>query len=454
LKPLAALAFPLALLSPSFALAEMVLADQIDAALAPMFKAGGPGAAVIVVREGKPVFRKAYGLADVKTKAPMLPEMQMRLGSVTKQFTAVAILMLAEQGKLSLQDDITRFLPDYPTKGHRITIEHLLQHKSGIRNYTSMPAFWRGNEEDKSVAQMIEFFKDEPLDFSPGERFAYSNSGYFLLGAIIEKVSGMSYADFIAKHIFEPLEMRDSAYEGKERSAKRRVAGYRDGFLGYKPAREISMTLPYSAGALVSTVDDLARWDAAIADGKLLTADSWKQAFTACTLPKQAACNYGLGWTIGSLQGRSAIAHGGDIDGFNAHVLRLPDNKTFVAVLSNGERDLLNTEIIAVKAAALAIGAPLLERKAIALAPEALDAFAGTYRLADQSTRTLRRKGTGLSYERNGRPAVTLTPYAANAFYFEGSLATIEFRRTTDGKVDGMVLKQLTGDQTGERIAN
>lgn len=453
MKPLT-FAIRLALLSPSLVLAEAPLAERIDAALAPMFKADAPGATVIVVQDGKPVFRKSYGLADLKTKAAMQPDMQLRLGSVTKQFTAVAILMLAEQGKLSLQDDITRFLPDYPTRGHRITVEHLLQHKSGIRNYTSMPSFWIGKARDKSVAQMIDLFKDEPLDFTPGERYAYSNSGYFLLGAIIEKVSGMTYADFIARHIFEPLGMHDSAYEGKERSAKRRVEGYSEGFFGYKPASQISMALPYAAGALVSTVDDLARWDAAIGSGKLLTAESWKQAFTPCTLPNKAPCNYGLGWTIGALQGHKAIAHGGDIDGFNAHAVRLPDDKVFVAVLGNGERNLLNTETLAYKAAALAIGEPFPEYKEITLAPEALDAFAGTYKLADQSTRTVRRKGTGLSYERSGRPAVVLKPYAPNAFYFEGSLASIEFHRASDGTVTGMVLKQTTGEQSAERVAN
>lgn len=446
----------LPLLHATAALAEAPpLADQIDAALAPLFKADAPGATVIVTRDGKPVFRKAYGQADIGKKAPMQPDMQLRLGSITKQFTAVAILMLAEQGKLSLQDDITRFLPDYPTKGQRITIEQLLQHKAGIRNYTSMASFWLTMGTDKSVAQMIDVFKDEPLDFTPGERWAYSNSGYFLLGAVIEKVSGQRYADFIAQHIFEPLGMRDTAYEGHERSEKRRITGYREAFFGgYKPDADISMSLPFSAGALVSTVDDLARWDDAITSGKLLKAESWQQAFTPCTLPKQAPCTYGYGWTVGKLRGHKMISHGGDIPGFNGQAVRLPDDKVFVAVLGNGGRDLIDTDRVAFTAAAIAIGDPFPEQKAIAMAPEALDAFAGTYKLADNSTRTVSRSGANLRYERPNRPPAAIKPYAPDQFFMEGSMLTLEFQRNGEGAVKGVLLKLVGSEQVAERVAN
>ncbi|GAB2860228.1 hypothetical protein GCM10027277_31020 [Pseudoduganella ginsengisoli] len=446
----------LALLHATVAFADAPpLQEQIDAALAPMFKADAPGATVIVTRDGQPVFRKAYGRADVDKKTPMQPDMQLRLGSVTKQFTAVAILMLAEQGKLSLQDDITRFLPDYPVNGHRITIEQLLQHKAGIRNYTAMPRFWPNADKDTGVAQFIDFFKNEPLDFAPGERWSYSNSGYFLLGAIIEKASGQRYADFIAQHIFEPLGMQDTAYEGHERSGKHRVEGYRAGFFsGYSTAEKISMTLPYAAGALVSTVDDLARWNDAIVSGKLLKAESWQQAMTPCTLPKEAKCNYGYGWFISSLRGHKMIWHGGDIPGFNAETLRLPDDKLFVAVLSNGNRDVLDSDRIAFTAAAIAIGNPFPEQKAVALAPEALDALAGTYKMPDNALRTFTRKGAGLSYERPGRPAMTLKPYAPDRFFVEGSLTTFEFQRGTDGKVTGVTLVQAGSEQAAVRVAN
>lgn len=450
-----AFALALGLALAAAARAEVPLAEQLDKALAPLFKPDAPGAAVIVTKDGVPVFRKAYGLADPDRNLPLQPEMQLRLGSITKQFTAVAILMLAEQGKLSLQDDITRFLPGYPAQGQRITLEQLLQHTAGIRNYTAMMSFPFIAGQDKSVREMIDYFKDEPLDFAPGQRWAYSNSGYFLLGAVIEQASGMGYADFLAQRIFEPLGMHDTAYEGRERNAKRRVAGYREGFLGgYKPAERLSMTLPYAAGALVSTVDDLARWDQAIAAGKLLTAESWKQAFTPCVLPGGAKCGYGYGWTIGSMRGHRMAAHGGDIPGFNSQAIRLPDDKVFVAVLGNGNRNILNTERVAFTAAAIAVGDPFPPQRAIPMTKLALSAFAGTYRMADNGTRNIGFDGGALRFERKGRPALGLQPYAVDKFFLEGTLVTLDFARGPDGAVSGFTLHGTAGDETAERSAD
>ncbi|WP_374585861.1 serine hydrolase [Pseudoduganella sp.] len=450
---IAVLALAAALAAP--VRAEAPLAQRLDAALAPMFKSGAPGATVIVVKDGEPVFRKAYGLADVDRNTPLQPEMQLRIGSITKQFTAVAILMLAEQDKLSLQDEVTRLLPDYPAQGQRITIAQLLQHTAGIPSYTGMLGYALFGERDRSVQQVIDSFKDEALDFAPGERWAYSNSGYFLLGAIIEKVSGMPYAQFLAQQIFEPLGMRDTAYEGHERSARRRVTGYREGFLGgYRPAPHISMTLPYAAGALVSTVDDLARWDAAISAGKLLTAASWQQAFTPCALPGGGKCTYGYGWSTGTMRGHRLVAHGGDIAGFNSQAIRLPDDKVFVAVLGNGNRTILNTERVAFTAAAMAAGDPFPSYRAIPMAKLALASFAGSYRMADNGMRTISFDGGGLRFERKGRAAVGLRPYAADKFFLEGALATIDFARGPDGAVTGFTLHGIYGDESAERVFN
>ncbi|WP_342117580.1 serine hydrolase [Pseudoduganella sp. OTU4001] len=435
--------------------AEVPLAQRLETAMARMFRADAPGATVIVVKDGVTILRKAYGLADVDAKTPMQPDMQLRLGSVTKQFTAVAIMMLEEQGKLSLHDDITRFLPDYPLKGQRITVEQLLQHTAGIRNYTAMLTYPFFASEDRSVQQMIDYFKDEALEFAPGERWGYSHSGYFLLGAIIEKASGMSYADFLAANIFEPLGMRDTAHEGRERSGKRRVTGYREGiFSGYRPAEPIAMSTSYAAGALVSTVDDLARWDEAISAGKLLSAWGWKQVFTPCSLPSGARCGYGFGWSLGSMRGHRIAAHGGDIPGFNSQSIRLPDDKVFVAVLGNANRNLLNTERIAFTAAAIAVGDPFPQPRAIPMTKLALSTFAGSFRMADNSTRNIVFDGGGLRFERKGRPAAGLRPYAVDKFFLEGTLVTLDFVRGPDGVVSGFTLHGLTGDESAERIVN
>ena len=195
----------------------------MDELLSKRYPPNEPGAAVIVVKDGKNVLRKGYGMADLELGVKVEPDMVFRLGSVTKQFTSAAILMLAERGKLSVTDDITKFLPDYPTKGRAITVEHLLTHTSGIKSYTSLPAWpglWR---KDMTVAEMIDLFKNEPADFAPGEQWLYNNSGYTLLGAIIEKVSGQTYEEFVRKNIFEPLGMTHSYYGSTLRVIPRRV---------------------------------------------------------------------------------------------------------------------------------------------------------------------------------------------------------------------------------------
>lgn len=334
------------------AVVEQDVISRLDTALAWHYPQDQPGAAIIVVKDGKTIFRKAYGLADVAAHVPMAPAMALRVGSVTKQFTASAILLLADQGKLALADDIRTYLPDFPTGGKTITLEHLLTHTSGIVSYTGMPGFFARDGEDISVEAMIERFKDQPKLFEAGQRYAYGNSGYFLLGAIIEKVSGRPYADFMAENIFIPLGMQDTAIEGRERSAVRHVPGYRRIDGEFVPGRVISMSQAYAAGALVSTVDDLARWDAAISSGKLLRASTWEKAFTPYTLSDGSVTKYGYGWDIGLFFGQKIISHGGNVSGFNAGVLRIPAHGIYIAVLNNAEAG-HDAEMVAAQAAAI-----------------------------------------------------------------------------------------------------
>lgn len=336
--------------------------EAFDAALSPYFKPDKPGATIIVTRNGNTIFRKAYGMADLERNISLQPDMVFRLGSLTKQFTAVAVMMLADEGKLAVTDEITRFLPEYPTHGKKITIENLLTHTSGIKNYTEMAKFADNRSADMTHQQMIDLFKDEPLEFEPGDRFSYSNSGYFLLGAIIEQVSKMSYSSFTARYIFEPLGMTRTAYEGYERTDAKRVEGYS----GKNRVLPISMTRPYAAGALISTVDDLAIWDAAISSKKLLRPESWEQVFTAHKLKSGAATNYGYGWFIDRFKGYETASHGGDIDGFSAYAMRLPTDNLYIAILTNSDGRSTNTfaslfrnarpEVLVQKLTAIAIG--------------------------------------------------------------------------------------------------
>ena len=423
------------------AAAEQDLAGRIDAAVAPFFDPAGPGATIIVTRDGKPLLRKAYGLADVAAKVSMQPEMSLRIGSMTKQFTSTAILMLADEGKLALSDPITKFLPDYPVRGKTITIEHLLTHTSGIVSYTSKPDFGTLVTREMSVAQMIDFFKNDPLVFEPGSAYAYNNSGYFLLGAVIEKISGQRYGKFLEQRIFIPLGMTQTAYEGMERSPTVRAAGHRKTPAGFIPSPVISMSLPYAAGSLVSTVDDLARWDAAITAGKLLKPASWARAFTAYTLAGGASTHYGYGWHTGTLRGNPAISHGGNIVGYAAYGLRLPQQNVYVALLMNADSGLPQAEVIARKAAAVAIGNPYPEYQPVAIDPALLNDYGGVYKIDERSNRTVRREGDHLIMQRTGRrQPYLLLPLGADRFFSRELLTQLRFERGADGKVVRLML--------------
>lgn len=428
--------------APQAPQSQQSLAAALDAAIGAHYKAQEPGATVIVVKDGKTVLRKAYGMADTRASKPMTPDMVLRLGSITKQFTAVAILMLAEEGKLALGDDLTRFFPDYPSAGKAVTLEHLLTHTSGIVSFTGKPAYLTGMAQDKTVSAMIDSFKNDPLEFAPGSRYRYNNSGYFLLGAIIEKVSGRPYATFLEERIFVPLGMKDTAYEGHERSRAPHAAGHsRDG-VGFGHSAPLSMTQPYAAGALVSTVDDLARWDAAVASGKLLKPASWQRALTPYTLASGKPTDYGYGWQMGTLQGAPTIAHGGGINGFSTYALRLPEQKVFVAVLSNADGGIANPGVVASKAAALAIGKPLPEFKEIALDVATLERLAGVYEIEQPAVRTFRHESGTLVMQRTGRAPVRLKAYSATGFFVPDSLDTFEFGQDAGGAVTHVTLHQ------------
>jgi D-alanyl-D-alanine carboxypeptidase len=426
--------------APVAAKADQALAVQLDAAIAPMYKANEPGATVIVMKDGKAVLRKAYGMADVAGKVAMKPDMTLRLGSITKQFTAVGILMLMEEGKLNLSDPITKFLPDYPAQGKAITIAHLLTHTSGIVSFTNKPDYVPGMTRDLSPAAMIDTFKNDPLEFEPGTRMRYNNSGYFLLGAIIENISGQTYAKFLETRIFTPLAMRHTAYEGSEQLPPVRAVGHSSGEQGYTVAAPLSMTQPFAAGALVSTIDDLALWDAAVTHGKLIKPESWKRAFTSYKLANGELTNYGFGWRIGTLRGTPALSHGGAINGFSTIALRLPEKNIFVAVLGNIDGGLASPETVARKAAAMAAGTPYPEWKAIAADPAALEAAAGVYQQEDKLTRTVRVAKGKLTMQRSGRPPFEIVPYAKDSYFVPDSVATFTFERDAKGEVTQLTL--------------
>ncbi len=418
-------------------------AAAFDKVLKDSFAPDQPGASVIVVKDGRTVFRKALGMADIELGVPLQPDMVFRLGSITKQFTAVSILMLAEEGKLSLQDRIEKFLPGYPTQGYAITIEHLLTHTSGIQSYTDIPG-WMTSKilAPMTVTELVDGFKKEPMQFAPGEKWAYNNSAFVLLGAIIEKVSGKTYEAFVKERIFEPLGMTSSYYGSTEPIIPKRVPGYTMDGGRLRNAGYLSMTQPYAAGSLSSSVDDLARWDAALYTEKILKKASLEKAWTSYALKSGEATKYGYGWALSRVRGRRSIEHGGGIFGFSTYALRLPDERIYVAVLTNSDSPMTAPGYVAKKLAAIAAGDPFPEFVPVTVDPKVLERYAGVYRIDEQSTRTVTVEGGKIYAQRSGGPRQEIRPSSATEFFYDKSLTHLRFVVDPDGKVTEMLIHQ------------
>jgi D-alanyl-D-alanine carboxypeptidase len=420
------------------------LIQTIDNLVQESYKPNEPGAAVIVVTDGEVIFRKGQGIANLELDVRIKPDMVFRLGSITKQFTAVAILMLAEQGKLDLDDSISKFLPDYPTHDYLITVKHLLTHTSGIKSYTSMPEWpplWR---KDFTVQELIDFFKYQPMESAPGKRWAYNNSGYILLGAIIEKASGQTYEQFLQQNIFEPVGMKQSYYDNSSRIIHRRVAGYDKSSEGFTNAAYLSMTQPYAAGALASTVDDLVLWDSALYTEQLLKQETLKQAHISHQLTDGSFTAYGYGWEISEYAGHPLIEHGGGIHGFRTRAIRMPDDRVFVAVLSNnGGTD---PGFLAFKIAALVIGQPYNEPTPVELQPEVLTLYEGFYEINAPEKIHITRKNNQLFFQYGENPLVELVPLSHNQFFFKDmSLNRLLFVSDADKVVVAVELHGRSG---------
>ena len=297
-----------------------------------------PGLSLVVVRDGKVIKSMGYGLANVETETPATPETVYQLASVTKQFTATAIMMLAEDGKLTLDDPITKYLENVPSAWNAVTVRHLLNHTSGIKSYTEVSGFATQSHKEVTAQDIIKIASDQPADFPPGEKWHYNNTGYYLLGVIIAKTSGKPYDEFLQERIFRPLEMKSTRLNVNRQVIKKRATGYtvKDGALCN--GDYVSATQPYAAGALVSTVEDMAKWDKALTDGKLLKKESYTQMWSPTRLKDGKMEKYGFGWSVGDRNGHREIGHGGGIQGFSTYIGRYPEDKLTVIVLANSDQ--------------------------------------------------------------------------------------------------------------------
>ena len=309
---------------------------EINAYLISQTDAGKFRGVVLVGINGKVAFEKGYGFADEEWNAPNTVQTKFRIASLTKQFTAACILLLQERGKLSVHDPVSRYVPDLPQDWQGITIHQLLTHTSGIPNYPGMPPIENKlNRTGATPRQILEVAATKPLDFKPGSKLQYTNTGYVLLGMVIEKVSGTSYANFLQKEIFTPLGMKDSGYDIVSKILPQRASGYMVEAGHIKNSDFIDISIPFAAGGIYSTVDDMYRWSEALANGKLLSTASINQMFGIYPEALLDGMHYGYGVVIAERFGRQLYYHGGGVKGFESVIQRYPKEKLCIIVLEN-----------------------------------------------------------------------------------------------------------------------
>lgn len=334
-KPFFYLSFFLLTITSSYG-QDSAIEKQLDGIFARQFKPNEPGCAVLIAKQGRVIYKKAFGSADLELNTEITPDMVFKLASITKQFTAVAILQLVEKGKISLQDSLQKFIPDFPSKGKTITIENLLTHTSGIRDYMQIDYAHSFMERwDFKPKQLIDSFKNYALEFDPGTRFSYSNSGYYLLGYIIEMISGKSYQTYIRDNLLTPLALTYTHFDSAGIIIPGRLHGYRKEGTNFKNADYWSPTIAYSAGGLLSNTGDLFNWFQGLLDDKILKKETLVKAFTRFALKDGSPTTYGYGWYIHDLGAVQSIEHSGKMSGFLSNEVYYPQQDVFIAALFN-----------------------------------------------------------------------------------------------------------------------
>jgi CubicO group peptidase (beta-lactamase class C family) len=414
-----------------------------------------PGAAVLIARDGQIVYERGYGYADIGHAAKITPKTVFRIGSVSKQFTAAAILKLQEDGRLSAQDKLSKFLPDFP-RGDEVTLHHLLTHTSGIHSYTSDPNFMKTVQTEISPEELIDSFKDDKFDFEPGEGQSYCNSGYFLLGHIVAKVSGKSFDQYLKEVFFEPLGMENTGIHRWNLVLDHEATGY--AFRGGKIEKATNWDMSWAggAGALYSTVGDLYRWNEGLFNGKILSEASLEAAFTPATLNNGDVAKgagggnkgYGYGWGIGDYRGLSLIGHSGGLHGFSSYLMRLPDQKLTVTVLANCLPTIpkLSPPSLGPKTAEVYLFEKMHEQASFVtdttVDPSVYDDYVGRYDYGNSMVLTVTRDGDRLLAQMTGQAQAEIFPRSETEFFWKDADAQIEFVRDETGNVTGAIHRQ------------
>ncbi|MFC1845722.1 GNAT family N-acetyltransferase [Candidatus Dependentiae bacterium] len=428
---------------------------KLDEYINSYVKRGQFSGAVLVAKDGKIILSKGYGMANYELDVPNSPQTKFRLASVSKQFAAIAIVQLQEKGLLNSSDSLSKYIPDYP-RGDEITIQHLLNHKSGVANFTSFPDYEETKMFPTTLEQSIERFKNKPLNFEPGEKYRYSNSGYILLTYIIEKVSGQTYEDYVQDHIFTPLGMNNSGYDHHATVLKNRASGYEPTTHGLANADYIDMSIPAGAGSLYSTVEDLYIWDRALYTNKVVQKSSFNNIIKSL-VSDPIKDEYSYGWILDHLEDHPYMWHNGGIEGFHSHISRYINDDLCIIILSNFQ--FAPVEKISRALANIVLGKPYeLPKQPVKIDPELYNQYEGEYQLKFEdkpdmmATVTKENSRLFVKSGRVKRKTFEFFPSSETEFFGPAVDARITFIKDEKGEVNQVIFHLREGDIKAIRI--
>jgi CubicO group peptidase (beta-lactamase class C family) len=431
------------------------LALKIDKLMIENYSSAKPGAAILVAQSDHVIIRKGYGKASLSAGKDITPQSVFRIGSLTKQFTAVAILKLIKEDKLSLQDKIIKYLPEYKPQGELVTIENLLNHTSGITDYTGILNLRSAENKaaPKTIQQRFNDFSSVPLEFTPGEKYKYSNSGFFILGMIIEKVSGISYGEYIEKNLFTPLKMKSSYYDGAKKSIPNKAVGYNQTEKGFEEAAHVDSSMPFAAGAIGTTVEDLWKWNQAVFKYQVLPKSILEKAWQSTTLTNGIKVSYGYGWSLARIDNLKVIEHGGGIDGYLSYILYVPEEKVFITILTNSTYN--NCLNLIYDIARLVLNHPIKNPDIISMSEQQLDEYTGSYLINNTNLRVISRQGNQLFAQDGYAEKVEIYPFKKDGFFITNSPDRFEFYRDQNNQFSTLLFsgsgwENQTGIRTNE----
>jgi len=414
-----------------------------------------PGVSVLVSKNGEIIYEKAFGYADIGNKVPVTPDTKFRIGSITKQFIAAAILKLQEEGKLNVQDKLSKYIPNFPRlpRGDEVTIHHLLTHTSGIHSYTERPNFMKYITMPITPAELVDTIKAHPYDFNPGDKWLYNNSGFFLLGCIVEKISGMSLDNYLKETFFKPLGMNSTGIYETKQLLSNEAYGYSFGNKEITKAINWDMSWAGGAGAIYSTTKDLNTWNEAVFNGKVLSDESLKAAFTPAELNNKQKTDYGYGWFIVDHRGNKFIAHGGGLHGFMSYLERQPEKNITIIVLCNstpapeGINPSANSSLIAEYLLWPDMAKQSSFASDISVDENTLKKYAGRYNYGQGAVLTVTLEGKQLYAQMTGQSKHPIFPSSNDEFNWKVVEANVKF--VMDGNKN---VTHLIHHQGGQKI--